>query len=239
MSSTSIVSTTRATTGNMRACSVERRSEGISPPNPFGFVTPTECVARHIFSISLDSPPRKKHRSNLPSSVDFQCITKCTSASARTSVSHLAFLHDDASISARLHISTIPNNEFVLAMPNLVSNSFEIEYPTYLERPRTVSISTNDANSDTGTDPVADSDEIFGFLENEHRDSPWPPLSGRNPTMTTIPGMFLPINIQHLEASFSELHMTNTLESGLRLKPRPRKRMAHYGTRPWDPEVTF
>jgi hypothetical protein len=231
--SASIVSTSRANTGSHNpttASGVERQPECTTPPNLFGFVTPTEFVARHKFWTSLESPPRKKHRSNLSSSVDDQRIA--TSTSAGPSVSHLDSLHDDASILARLHFSTVPNNEFILARPNQVSNSFEIKNQTYIERPRTGSISTNDADADT--DPVADSNDIFGFLEDEHRDSPRPPSAGRNPTMTTIPGMFLPINVQHLAASFSELHMTNTRGFGLRLKPRPRKRTAH-----WDPEFTF
>jgi hypothetical protein len=231
--SASIISATRAATvshNRTTASGVERQQEGITPPNPFGFVTPTEFVARHKFSKSLDSPPRKKNRSNLSSSVDYQRIAKSNSTGA--TAWHLDFRHDDASISVRLDCSTVPNNEFILARPNQVSNSFEIKNPSYIERPRTVSISTNDANADT--DPVADSDDIFGFFEDGHRDSPRPTSSGRNPTMPTIPGMFLPINVQHLEASFSELRMTNTRGSGLRLKPRPRKRTAH-----WDPEFTF
>ena len=172
----------------------------------------------------------------MSSSVNSQRIAP-TSTSARPPVSHLEFLRRNAFILARLDLSNVPSNEFILARPSQVSSSFEIEYPcTYVERPRTVSISTNDPNADT--DYVAESEDIFGFLGGEHYNSLRPPSSRRNPTMASIPGMFLPINVQHLEASFSELHMTNTRGSGLRLKPRPRKRTAHYGTRPWDPEFT-
>jgi hypothetical protein len=236
MSSDSISSATRATTGShcpAAAGGVEHQPEDTTSPNSFGFVTPTGFVARHEFPKSLESPPRKKHRSNVSFSVDSQRIAP-TSTSAGPSVSHLKFLHNNALILARLDLSNFLSNEFILARPSQVSSSFEIEHPTHVERPRTVSISTNDAYADT--DPIADPEDIFGFLEDEHYNSPRPPSSGCNPTMTT---MFLPINVQHLEASFSELHMSNTNGSGLRVKPRPRKRTAHYGTRPWDPEFIF
>jgi hypothetical protein len=229
-----MASVNRATTGSdspTTAGGVEHQREGATSPPLFGFVTPTGFVARHEFTKSLESPPRKKHRSNVSSSAHFQRVGRIRSAGP--TVLHLDFLHDDSSILARFDLSNVPNNEFILARPNQVSRSFEI-YPTYIERPRTVSISRNDAD----TDPVADSEKIFGFSEDEHSDSPGPTSLGHNPTMTTIPSMFLPINVQHLEARLSELHMTDTRGYGLRLKPRPRKR-AHHGPRPWDPEVTF
>lgn len=235
MSSDSIASATRATTGSHNptaAGGVERQPEDTTSPYPSGFVTPTEFVE---FSESLESPPCKKHRSNVSSSVDSQRIAPC--ASAGPPVSPLDFLHNNALILARLDLSYVLSNEFILVRPSQVSSSFEIEHPTHIERPGTVSILTNDANADT--DPVADPEDIFGFLEDEHYNSPRPPSSGHNSTIKRIPGMFLPINVQHLEASFSELHTTYTRGSGLRVKPRPRKRTAHYGTRPWDPEFTF
>jgi hypothetical protein len=224
MASDSIASTTRSTTGSHSptiAGGVQHKTEDTTSPTRFGFVTPTRFVARHEFSKSHESPPRKKHRSNVSSSVYCQRVARSTST-GRT-VLHLDFLHDDAPILPILGLSNVPNDEFILARPNQVS-SFEIEFPTYKERPRTVSISANDADADTY--PIADSEEIFGFLEDEHRDSPRPP---------SIPSMFLPIDVQHVEASLSELHMTNTSGNRLRLKPRPRKRTAHHGTRSWDP----
>jgi hypothetical protein len=238
MSSDSIASATRTSTGSHSPTAVggveHQPEDTTSPTNPFGFVTPTEFVARHDFPKSLESPPHKKNRNNVSSAVDSQRIAPSTSAGPP--VSHLEFLHNNALILARLDLSNVPSDEFILARPSQVSSSFEIEYPTYVERPRTVSLSTNDANADT--DPVADSEDIFGFLEDEYN-SPRSPSSGRNPTMTTISGMFLPINVQHLETSFSGLHITNTRGSRLRVKPRPRKRTAHCGTRPWDAEFTF
>jgi hypothetical protein len=235
MSSEAIASTTRATT---RSCSptttggVEHQPEHAASP-PFGFVTPTRFVARHEFSKSLESPPLKKHRSNIFSSVDFKRVAR--SRTTGPTVSNLDFVYDDATILARLDLSNVPDNEFILATPNQVSSSLKIEYPTDVVRPRTVSISRSDAD----TDFLADSEEIFGFSEDENHDFPRPPSSGHNPTMTTVQSMFLPIDANHLEASLSELHMNGTRGYGLGLKPRPKKRTAHHGTRPWDPEFTI
>jgi hypothetical protein len=236
MSSEALASATRATTRSRShtiAGGVEHQPEQTTSSPSFGFVTPTRFVARHEFSKSLESPPRKKHRSNVSSSFDFRRVTR--NRTAGPTVSNLDFVHDDAAILARFDLSNVPNNEFILATPNQVGISFEVEYPTYMDRPRTVSISRNDAD----TDSLADSEEIFGFLEGEHRDSPRPPSSGRNPAMTTIQRMFLPIGVEHLESNLSELHMTDTRGYGLRLKPRPKKRTAHHGTTPWDPEFTI
>jgi hypothetical protein len=225
---------------------VEYQMEDTSSPPPSASVTPIRFVARHTFSKSLESPPRKKYRSNVLSTVDSQRVDRCRSTGP--TVSHLDFLHDDASILARLDLSNVPNNEFILARPDQVSSSsFEIEYPAYMQRPRTVSISTNNAD----TDPIAYSEEMFGFLEE--RDFLRPPSSGPNPIMAANPSMFLPINEQqHLEASFSELRMEDTRGHDLRLKPRLKPRLmprlmprpgkrtsAHDEARPWDPEFTF
>jgi hypothetical protein len=150
MSSDSIASATRATNGSHSptpAGGVQHQPDhDTTSPPPFDFVTPTR---RHEFSGSLESPPRKKHRSNVSSFVDSNRAALGTSTGP--TASHLDFHHDDASIVARLDLSTAPDNEFILARPNQVSSSFEIEYPTYMARPRTVSISRDDAD----TDPIA------------------------------------------------------------------------------------
>jgi hypothetical protein len=205
----------------------------ISPP-PSASVTPIRFVPRHTFSKSLDSPPRKKYRSKVSSTVDSQSVARCKSTGP--TASHLDFLqHDDASILARLDSSNVPNNEFILARPDQASSSFEIDHLPNMDRPRTVSISTSNAD----TDSIADSEEMFGFFLR-------PPSPAHNPITTKNPSMFLPINEQqHLEASFLELDMADTHRvHGLRLKPRlmprPGKRTAeHDEARPWDAEFTF
>lgn len=233
MSFDSIASAAGVPTGSHKPTAVlgvvEHEPEDTTSP-PFGFETPNRFVARHAFSKSLESPPRKKHRCNVSSSVYLQCIAPRSSTGPN--VSHLAFLRDDASILARLDLSNVPSNEFILARPNQVSNICDLDYMTYKARPRTVSVSTNDADADA--DPLADSEDIFGFLQDEQRDSPSPHSLGHTPT-----SVFLPINVQHLESSLSELHMMGTNGSGFSLKPRPGKRTAHHGTRPWDLEFTF
>jgi hypothetical protein len=196
---------------------VEYQMEDTPTPPPSASVTPIRFVARQTFSKSLESPPRKKYRSsNVSSTVDSQRVNRCRNTGP--TVSHLDFLHDDASILARLDLNNFTNNEFILVRPDQVSSSsFEIEYPAYMQRPRTVSISTNSAD----TDRIAYSEEMFGFLEE--RDSLKPPSSGPNPYMATNPSMFLPINEQqHLEASFSELPNRKTM--GANLSQRGRKK---------------
>lgn len=85
-------------------------------------------------------------------------------------------------------------------------------------------------------------------------DSPRPPSSGHNPTMTTILFLpitdiymvasssklyVLPIHGQRLGASLSELYMTDTRGYGLRIYTGPGKQTANDGTTPWDPEYIF
>jgi hypothetical protein len=129
----------------MAAGGVEHDLEDATSTPPFGFVTPTRFVARHELS-ELLLPPCKTHGYEVASFVHSNGLGASTGAAA----SRLDFHHDDASISALLSLSNVSTNDFILPKPNQVSNSFEIEYPTSMTKPRTVSIS-----HDAHTDPIA------------------------------------------------------------------------------------
>jgi hypothetical protein len=168
MSSDSITFATRATTGSYipRAADgdVEYEPKDTTSSPHFVFATPSRFVERDESTESLESPPRKKHRSDVSSYVD------SNRAALDTTVSHLDFQRDDAWILASLDLSSVPNDEFILARPNQVRNNFEIEYPNDISRPRTVSISSDDTVSLSSDD--ADTYPITSLQDSESMEDP-------------------------------------------------------------------
>jgi hypothetical protein len=240
MSSVSLASATRATDGShspISAGGVEHELQNATFAPPFGFVTPARVVARHRLSELLDSPPRNKHGRDLSSFVDSNRAT-----------SQLEFHHDDASISARLDFSTVPNNEFILARPNQVSNSFEIEFPTNVARPRTVSIS-----HDADTDPIASlqdnssmedtADEATIATKNTSNNSPTTRTARMSGTMVrkvakrTFPrSITAEVNVM-LPSSPLTLQPTTPQEDELPVAKRPRLQTGNTETKgKWSPK---
>jgi hypothetical protein len=187
----------------------EQESKKTTFTPPLDFETPTIDVSKLDSSDTLESSRRKKHRGNVAS----QRIAR--SAGTGPAVSNLD----------RLDLCNVPKNEFILATPNQV-HSLAINYRTTIsERPRAISISTS--NSDT--DPSADLLSGF-FLEESHSRSPTrPTASGPNraTTTTTTSRVFLPITEHDQEGGLSPVEEAGFDDtdtgSGFRLKLRSTK----------------
>ena len=186
-----------------------------------GFATPISFVSTHDTSEDLGYSPRKKLRQTSPSTYSRRLDQ---SADRELNVPNL---RSPASILARLDISHVPKNEFILALPGQVDSksNWGIEYARPIMRRSNAFLS----KSDTGADSSADS--LSSLLFNGRTSS------GPSRAITTTRSLFLPILHLDLDEDFSQEDTTNIC--GFRLKPRARKLMVNPETRRWDQECTF
>jgi hypothetical protein len=200
----------------------------ISPNPPPSFATPISFVSKDDASEDLGDSPRKKLR-RASSSKDSQRLAQSSGGTELTVPNFCS----PASILARLDLSHVPKNEFILALPSQVDSNWGIEYARPIMRRSTV-ISRGDSGADPSTNSI-NSVLLHG------RKLKGPPSSGLNRAMTTktTKSLFIPILDIDLEEDFLQEEMryddTSTDSPslcGFRLKPRAGKLMEHLGTTP-------
>jgi hypothetical protein len=185
-----------------------------------GFATPISFVSEHDTSEDLGYSPRKKLRTS--SSTDSLHLAQRSDREL-----NVPNLRSPASILARLDLSHVPKNEFILALPGQVNSSsnWGIEYARPIMRRSNAFLS----KGDTGADSSMESLNCLLFNG--------PTSSGPSRKLTTTRSVFLPILDLDLDEDFSQEDTRNPC--GFRLKPRARKLMVHPETRPWDQECAF
>jgi hypothetical protein len=228
MSSDSIGFSIRATTGSHSTVITggveqeqeqEQESKETTFTPPFAFETPTTDVLKLDSSDTFESSRRTKHRSNVAS----QRIARRTGTGPAVSN-----LDSPTSILARLDLCNVPKNEFILATPNQV-RSLAIKYrPPTSERPRAISIST----SDSDTDPSSDLLSWFFLAESHHRSPTRPTESGPNRATTTTSRVFLPMTEHDQEEGVSPVEEAglDETDTGYGFRPKPSPQNYQYAT---------
>jgi hypothetical protein len=199
--------------------SKEARTSQTTTP---GFATPISFVSKHDTSEDLVYSPRKKLRRTSSSTDSQQHLAQ--SSGRELNVTNL---RSPASILARLDLSHVPKNEFILALPSQVNmnSNWGIEYARPIMRRSNAFLSKGVTVADSSTD------SLNSLLFNGQTSS------GLSHAITTTRSVFLPILDLDLDEDFSQEDNPNAC--GFRLKPRARKLMLHPETRHWDQACTL